>query len=99
MAASAPPRIFAVVLLLASTAAIANPRDIHGVAGGDTGAAIADPIAAAGGDATRLPVHQTKSAVLVAPKKATKTPPMVRGDDDDAGHTPRWHSFLPGMFR
>ena len=99
MAAPASPRILAVFLLLAGTAALANPRDIHGVAGGDTSAAIADPIAAAGGDATRLPVHQTKSAALVAPKKATKTPPMVRGDDEDPGHTPRWHSFLPDMFR
>lgn len=32
---------------------------------------------------------------------ATRIKPIVpvRGGDVDAGHGPRWHSFLPGMFR
>jgi hypothetical protein len=30
-----------------------------------------------------------------------KTAPVFRagGDDDNSPHMPRWHSFLPGMFR
>lgn len=85
---------YAICLLLLCTSAIVSARDVrmHG-ANGD-GGACAEPAAA---------------PAVVAPKPATttatshakiKTPPLFRGgDDDSAPHMPRWHSFLPGMFR
>jgi len=35
----------------------------------------------------------------VAPAKQVKPPTTVRGGDSARTHGPRWHSFLPGMFR
>ncbi|MEO6365036.1 MAG: hypothetical protein ABIO38_03175 [Luteimonas sp.] len=31
--------------------------------------------------------------------KRVKQPATVRGSDNSRTHGPRWHSFLPGMFR
>lgn len=33
------------------------------------------------------------------PAKRAKQPATVRGGDNTRTHGPRWHSFLPGMFR
>jgi hypothetical protein len=30
---------------------------------------------------------------------ATKTPPAARGNDTAPARAPRWHRFLPGMYR
>jgi len=34
-----------------------------------------------------------------APATRVKKPASVRGGDNTRTHGPRWHSFLPGMFR
>ncbi len=36
---------------------------------------------------------------IVTPAKQAKQPTTVRGNDNTRTHGPRWHSFLPGMFR
>jgi len=85
---------YALCLLLLSLSAFADARDVrmHG-ANGD-GGSDACPVAATPAPA---PAKQTSTATLHA---KAKTPPLFRGGDDDSGpHAPRWHSFLPGMFR
>lgn len=60
-----------------------------------------------GGDCDRpaAPAPEAASPKPVpapAAKRSTLKPVVsVRGGDgdDSTGHTPRWHSFLPGMFR
>ncbi len=42
------------------------------------------------------PVHSTD--VITAPRD-TKITPSVRSDAPSRVNSPRWHSFLPGMFR
>lgn len=44
---------------------------------------------------------EAKPAVTpaAAPAKRVKQPATVRGGDNARTHGPRWHSFLPGMFR
>lgn len=83
---------YALCLLLLSLSAFADARDVrmHG-ANGDGGAesSVAQP----------APVAPAKPPATTSHGKV-KTPPLFRGGDDDAGpHAPRWHSFLPGMFR
>src|SRR5690606_11388054 len=63
----------------------------------------------AGDDCDHAPAAAPESArpkpVPTTPPKrsSTRVKPVVTvrsGDGDDSGgHTPRWHSFLPGMFR
>lgn len=84
---------YALCLLLLGLSAFADARDVrmHG-ANGDGGAeasvAPAPP-----------PTPAKPSGTTTAHGKA-KTPPLFRGGEDDSGpHAPRWHSFLPGMFR
>jgi len=88
---------YALCLLLLCTSAMVSARDVrmHG-ANGD-GGDCAEPAAAPAG--TTAP--QAKPATTTAAAHAkVKTPPLFRGGDDDATpHMPRWHSFLPGMFR
>jgi hypothetical protein len=84
---------YALCLLLLSLSAFADARDVrmHG-ANGDGGAE--STVAPA------PPPTPTKPATTTAPHAKAKTPPLFRGGEDDAGpHAPRWHSFLPGMFR
>lgn len=85
---------YAICLLLLCTSAIVSARDVrmHG-ANGD-GGACAEPAAA-------VTVVAAKPTTTTATSHAKiKAPPLFRGgDDDSATHMPRWHSFLPGMFR
>ena len=87
---------YALCLLLLSLSAFADARDVrmHG-ANGDGGAeaeACTVPAASA-----PTPAQHTRATTSHG---KAKTPPLFRGGDDDAGpHAPRWHSFLPGMFR
>lgn len=89
---------YVLCLLLLCISAAANARDVrlHG-ANGDGGAC---PDAT---PATVVPVATpaAKSAPAVLGRGKAKAPILFRGggDDDSAPHTPRWHSFLPGMFR
>ena len=52
--------------------------------------------------ATTPPESASPKPVPAPPvKRTTHIKPVVTVRDGDAsvGHTPRWHSFLPGMFR
>ncbi len=40
-----------------------------------------------------------KPVATPTPAKRVKQPTTVRGGDNNRTHGPRWHSFLPGMFR
>jgi hypothetical protein len=83
-------------LLLLSMSARSQARDVrlHG-ANGDGGAG------AEGAVAPAAPPAPAKPTPGPASHAKAKAPPLFRGGgDDDAGpHAPRWHSFLPGMFR
>ncbi len=83
-----------VLLLLACFTASARDVRMHG-ANGDGGAcpdAVGTPSLIAATPATR-------HAPVITHGKS-KAPPSFRGSDDDGvPHMPRWHSFLPGMFR
>jgi hypothetical protein len=88
---------YALCLFLLCASAMVSARDVrmHG-ANGD-GGACAEPASAPA--ATTAP--QPKPAATTATGHGkVKTPPLFRGGDDDTtSHMPRWHSFLPGMFR
>jgi len=81
------------VLLLCCSSSISLARDVqmHG-ANGDGGSEACPDQAVPAATPRRTPVPRTGKA---------KTPASLRGGDSvDAGvRAPRWHSFLPGMFR
>ena len=84
-----------VLLLLLSLSSLASARDVrmHGANGG--GGACPE---AAATEVTKAEAT-TKPAIAATPGKA-RTSTSFRGSSDDAGaRTPRWHRFLPGMFR
>jgi hypothetical protein len=80
------------LLGLSSTAAHARDVRMHGPNGD-------------GGDPAESPAIATPAATPMkhdpaTPQAKVKTPPLFRSGDDDSGsRAPRWHSFLPGMFR
>jgi len=86
-------------LLLLCICAGANARDIrmHGP-NGDGGGSCADESATPLADLA--PVAKAAPATLPRSGKP-KAPTALRsgGDDSTGMHAPRWHSFLPGMFR
>lgn len=61
----------------------------------------APEIAAAVADATKKPAVKPRMTSSTPQRKPVKTTPTARGEVDAAARvaTPRWHSFLPGMFR
>ena len=61
----------------------------------------APEIAAAVAEATRKPAAKPRTTTSSTPqRKPVKTTPMARGEDPTSRlPAPRWHSFLPGMFR
>jgi hypothetical protein len=82
------------VLLLCCASSLSLARDVqlHG-ANGEGGSEVCPEQAA--------PPATIKRAAPASRGKA-KAPASLRGgggDDDVGPHTPRWHSFLPGMFR
>ncbi len=83
--------ILCILLLCASSAVLA--RDIrmqsHNGEEGTCPSAEAEANDDAKPDATRA----------ATPGKRVKQPATVRGGDNTRTHGPRWHSFLPGMFR
>lgn len=88
---------YALCLLLLCTSAMVSARDVrmHG-ANGD-GGACAEPASVPAATNASQPKPATTTAIGHA---KVKTPPLFRGgDDDNTPHMPRWHSFLPGMFR
>jgi hypothetical protein len=88
---------YVLCLLLLCISSVVSARDVrmHG-ANGDGGACP---------DATPAPAvpattATTKPGTTTSARGKAKAPIPFRGGDDDIGpHTPRWHSFLPGMFR
>ena len=54
-------------------------------------------VAAAAIDTDAEPIATAKRDPAPAPSR-TKAAPMMRSGDSDTAR-PRWHSFLPGMFR
>lgn len=89
------------LLVLASAALHAREVRLSG-AGGDSGGTCPDLTAAVAEANARTPRArpQAQSTAPVRAKPAAK-PASARGSDDDDGRiqAPRWHSFLPGMFR
>jgi hypothetical protein len=84
----------ALCLLLLALSPVASARDVrmHGPNG--DGGACNDP------PATPVIAPAPAKHLPVALHGKVKTPPLFRGgDDDSSAHAPRWHSFLPGMFR
>lgn len=84
-----------VLLLLLAVSSLASARDVrmHGAnsGGGECPEAAAAEAAKAGA--------ATKPATAATASKA-RTSTSFRGSSDDTGtRTPRWHRFLPGMFR
>ncbi|HVR81578.1 MAG TPA: hypothetical protein VHF02_05805 [Luteimonas sp.] len=79
------------MLLLCGASSIAIARDVqmHG-ANGDGGSEACPET---------IPAPAKRVAPAVSHGKV-KAPASLRGGSDDVGsHAPRWHSFLPGMFR
>ena len=88
---------YALCLFLLCASAMVSARDVrmHGPNG--DGGACSDPPTASGTSGVAPPARAGNTAISHV---KAKTPPLYRGSDDDVGpHMPRWHSFLPGMFR
>jgi hypothetical protein len=88
-------RYLLLCLLLLSAGSMAGAREVrlHGPNGdgGCPDAAIPATAAAPAQAAapTAAPAHKIKPVITV----------RGGGDDTSTSHAPRWHSFLPGMFR
>ncbi len=98
------PGVMSLCLLLlalgAASVASATTREVamHGP-NGDGGGECSAPESTA--PATARAATDPKATKPAKRAPATRIKPIVpvRGGDDDAAHAPRWHSFLPGMFR
>ena len=88
---------YALFVLLLGVTFLVNARDVrmHG-ANGDGGAC---PEAAA--DASVGSANAVRHVPPAVNRGKAKAPTLFRpgGDEDNGPHAPRWHSFLPGMFR
>lgn len=98
------PALLTLCLLCAAPAAVAGTRaPLQGPAGDGGECTEADAVAPEVPEAAPA----AKPAATAAPKPAaapTRVHPIVpvrSGGNSDTGnvHAPRWHSFLPGMFR
>lgn len=82
----------ALCLLLLSASLPSGARDLRQLGpGGDGGGC---PDAVAGDDVETVRSAGKRSPAAVRPK-----PAVTRGGDGSGVRPPRWHSFLPGMFR
>jgi hypothetical protein len=101
--------LICVLMLAASTSVVARESHLAGPGGGGGGNGpqqcqeIDSAVAEATAKAPAKP-RVTKTSTPVRATKPAKSVPAVRGDSDAASDaprvtTPRWHSFLPGMFR
>lgn len=98
-------RFLPLCLLLLSACALAETRDVrlHGP-NGDGGSECTEAEASDSTTPTAPTAATPAAKPITAPAKpagATRIKPVttVRGSDDGSVHAPRWHSFLPGMFR
>lgn len=89
-------RYVILVLLLCCASSVSMARDVqlHG-ANGDGGSDVCpEQAATTAAAATRRTTPANRGGKAKAPAS------LRSGDSDDAGvRVPRWHSFLPGMFR
>lgn len=96
-------RLLSLCLLMASAGAFAEARDVRmqGPNSGGGECVEADPAL----DADDVPGVDAAATAKQATKPAgsTRIKPVIGVRGSDAGgssaHSPRWHSFLPGMFR
>jgi hypothetical protein len=86
-----------VLLLLLGMSSLAIARDVrmHGANSG--GGECPEAAAAAAAPAKADTVSKPTSATTTPDKARAST--SFRGSDDAGTRTPRWHRFLPGMFR
>jgi hypothetical protein len=98
--------LIVVLLLLASTSVAAREVRLAGPNGGGGGnAQQCQDLANATPDATtKAPAKPRPAVAVVQPRKPAKVMPAARAESDADSDgprlpTPRWHSFLPGMFR
>lgn len=87
--------LFCVLLLGASSVAMARDVRLQGAngdGGGDCPASAANP-------EIEPDVARPASKAVSSPARKAKSAPSVRGNDSGTVRAPRWHSFLPGMFR
>ena len=98
-------RLLPLCLLLASAGAFAEAREVKLQGPNSGGGECAE--AQAGLDHDVVPGVEAEATATPATKPSgasTRIKPVigVRGGDASGGgsaHSPRWHSFLPGMFR
>ena len=91
---------FVLCLLLVSLSAAASAREFRMAgANGDGGGTCPDMTAAIEEAQSRAPKPRATQAAPAPRTKSVK--PAVSGGGDGEGRVqrPRWHSFLPGMFR
>ena len=97
--------LIAVLLTCACATAMsaAHARDVERLSAGDSAGGCPAEVAAAKAEAEDE--SEDKKALIRSAKPAAapvRTKPTVRGSDAASGsrlQAPRWHSFLPGMFR
>ena len=83
------------LLLCASSMASAHDVRMHGPNG--DGGDCSDAKTTAG--VLRAPAAKPAGSATSHAKSKAALPLHAGGDDDTSPHMPRWHSFLPGMFR
>lgn len=87
---------YAFCLFLLCASAVVSARDVR-MHGPNGDGARSDPVPS---PSVAVAAPPAKSAGGAIGEAKVKAPPLFRDGDDDAGpHLPRWHSFLPGMFR
>lgn len=87
--------MFTLLLALVSLPVAARTSPLSSAS--DDAANCADIGAAA--DDQSDPASKPAAAKRTAAPAATKAHPAVRGSDTTSGRAPRWHRFLPGMYR
>lgn len=88
---------FPLFLLLLCASATASAREAR-LLGADGNGGSCPEIAAAVAEA-EASTKPRAAAEANASRGKTAKPPGARGSDGQRVQTPRWHSFLPGMFR
>ncbi|QNP41490.1 hypothetical protein [Lysobacter solisilvae (ex Woo and Kim 2020)] len=86
-------RIAVCLLILASTSVAARESKLSDADGGSC------PSTRAQSTATRAPDRDPASMALPVKKTKPSAAPNAGGGDDVRLPSPRWHRFLPGMFR
>lgn len=90
---------FPLCLLLLCASATASAREAR-LLGADGNGGSCPEIAAAVAEAEAdMPSTRPRAAAANASRGKTAKPSGARGSDGQRVQTPRWHSFLPGMFR